>query len=117
MDQPVIARPAKKGRPRRPMMQPARIPPETLAQLDALCAALNAIRPPGAPVVVKGRLAAEIIARYGSDYVATYAQDAQHRVQVALGAAQGAAVAQTHADALRLFLPDVPPLPEFAAPR
>lgn len=85
--------PAKKGRPRRPEMQPARLPPEALQHLDALCAALNAIRPAGAPVVVKGRLAAEIIARYGSDYVATYAQQAQNRAQAALQGAQDAAPA------------------------
>lgn len=117
MDQPVVAQPAKKGRPRRPEMQPARIPPETLQQLDAFAKAINTVRPAGTLVVSKGRLAAEIIAKYGADYVATYVQDAQHRVQAALGAAQGAAVPQTHADALRLLLPDVPPLPEFAAPR
>ena len=87
------SQPAKKGRPRRPTMQPARIPPETLQQLDSLCAALNAIRPAGAPVVVKGRLAAEIIARYGADYVAAHAQQAAQRAQEALGAAHDAAPA------------------------
>lgn len=33
------------------------------------------------------------------------------------GAQGTGAVAQSRADALRLSLPDVPPLPEFAAPR
>ena len=82
--------PAKKGRPRRPTMQPARIPPETMQQLDALAQALNAIRAPGSPVIVKGRLAAAIIAKYGADYVAAHAQDAAQRTQEALGAAQDA---------------------------
>lgn len=89
MDQ-TASQPAKKGRPRRPEMQPARLPPEALQQLDVLAKALNSIRAPGSPVIVKGRLAAEIIARYGADYVAAHAQDAAQRTQEALGAAQDA---------------------------
>ena len=120
MNQTAASKPARKGRPRRPEMQPARLPPEALQQLATLCTAINAIRAPGSPVVVKGRLAAEIISRYGADYVAAHAQDAARRAQAALGAAQDAtpasaapAAPQTPQEPVEAALP----LAQPAAPR
>lgn len=117
MDQSVVAQPAKKGRKPRPAVQLTRIRVETIKAVDRLCVAINALRGPGDAQAMRPQVIEDIVARYGSVYLADTAQQFQHRAQAALGAAQGAAVPQTHADALRLLLPDVPPLPEFAAPR